>query len=144
MKKTGWVLIAGLLTMLSGCGESNSRYFSKAEHERNVANQVAMTPQTLAVLRTHGVEADTMLRLEFFFYTDTKAKAARLTSALKDLGYDAGHDNAAIAHGTFVVTGWTTEIQMDTPVVLNWARDMCELGYEHDAEFDGWGTTPEQ
>lgn len=31
---------------------------------------------------------------------------------------------------------------MDTRLVVEWTKEMCRLGYSHDAEFDGWGTNP--
>jgi hypothetical protein len=27
--------------------------------------------------------------------------------------------------------------------VVSWTETMCRIGFEHDAEFDGWGTVPE-
>ena len=130
--------------MLFGCGQSGERYHSAADHEQNLTAQVNMTPQTIEQLRRIGVGAGAELRLEFFFYTDTEEKAASLATALNALGYDAASDYAAIADGTFVVTGWTTKLKMDTAIVVKWTGEMCSLGYSHDAEFDGWGTNPNQ
>jgi hypothetical protein len=28
--------------------------------------------------------------------------------------------------------------------VLDWTSRMCDVGREHDCEFDGWGTNPKQ
>ena len=44
----------------------------------------------------------------------------------------------------YIVTGWTVPIKMDKESAVNWTAAMCNLGLEHDAEFDGWGTNPEQ
>jgi regulator of RNase E activity RraB len=33
---------------------------------------------------------------------------------------------------------------MDDGTVQSWAKEMCELGYKFDCDFDGWGTTPNQ
>ena len=44
----------------------------------------------------------------------------------------------------FVITGWTSPIKMDENTVLNWTKDMCEVGYKYDCDFDGWGTNPDQ
>jgi hypothetical protein len=33
---------------------------------------------------------------------------------------------------------------MSNAVVSAWTREMCEIGFAHDCEFDGWGTTPDQ
>ena len=42
------------------------------------------------------------------------------------------------------ITGWTTPLEMSANLVLDWVDQMCNLGFEHDCEFDGWGTNPEQ
>jgi regulator of RNase E activity RraB len=144
MKIRRQALTMGLLSILFGCGDGSGRYHSQAEYESNLEAQAALTPQTMEQLHGIGVASDAELRLEFFFYTDTEEKAAKLAGALKDKGYDARSELAAAADGSFVVTGWTTKITMDTPVVVEWTKEMCGLGYSHDAEFDGWGTTPEQ
>jgi hypothetical protein len=33
---------------------------------------------------------------------------------------------------------------MDLASVLNWTETMCRVGFEHDCEFDGWGTLLDQ
>ena len=134
----------GFLSMLFGCGDGDDRFHSEADYQRNLAHQTEMTPQTVDQLRSHGVGPDSMLRLEFFFYTDTDAKASKLASVLQGLGYDVEHVEAADGNGSFLVNGWTTRLRMDTPGVVSWTREMCNIGYSHDAEFDGWGTNPEQ
>ena len=95
-------------------------------------------------LRQHGVTPESELRLEYFFYTDTDAKAEALERSLLARGYSSERRQSAHGDGNFVVTGWTTKMKMVDPVVVDWARKMCNLGYEHDAEFDGWGTNPDQ
>lgn len=44
----------------------------------------------------------------------------------------------------FLYTGWTPRLTMSADVVQAWVRQMCDLGFKHDCQFDGWGTTPEQ
>jgi hypothetical protein len=82
--------------------------------------------------------------LEVFFYTDTEAKAQDLAKALKALGYEIEFRAPAGDSRQFVVTGWTTPIRMTDSSVVAWTERMCRLGYEHDCEFDGWGTNPKQ
>ena len=43
-----------------------------------------------------------------------------------------------------IVTGWSTPLSMATAAVVEWTENMCNVGYKHDCEFDGWGTNPEQ
>jgi regulator of RNase E activity RraB len=103
-----------------------------------------MTPATVSELRQHGVTDQRQLKLEYFFYTNTREKAAALAQKLGELGYTSSHDRAAGNKKQFVVTGWTSPMQMDERIVLAWTGRMCELGQEHDCEFDGWGTNPTQ
>ena len=35
-------------------------------------------------------------------------------------------------------------MKMDDQAVQLWTKEMSELGYKFDCEFDGWGTTPDQ
>ncbi len=113
-------------------------------HKQNLASQTQMTPQTMSQLREHGVTDSSELRLEFFFYTDEQSKADDLLTAVKSLEYSAEAGLSAGDDGLYLVTGWTTKIKMSTEEVLNWTKSMCKLGYEHDCEFDGWGTNPKQ
>ena len=103
-----------------------------------------MTPQTLQQLRKHGVTDDSRLALEFFFYTDTETKAAALAKALSTKGYSVKHRPSASDDKTRVITGWTTKMHMDEQTVVIWTRRMCKLGFDHDCDFDGWGTNPNQ
>ena len=98
---------------------------------------------TVAQLRKLGVTDSKSLKLEFFFYTDTEPKAQALETALKQLQYDAASQPSAGNSRQFVVTGWSTPIKMSESEVVSWTDKMCRTGFEHDAEFDGWGTSPE-
>lgn len=157
---TGWQLMRGVslsmtritltlmlawLTALLGCGsDSSERFLSTSDHEANVTKQMEMTPVTMKHLRQHGVSPESQLKLEYFFYTDSSAKAAALERSLLDLGYSSEHGLSASDDGSFVVTGWTTKMAMVDRTVVDWTRRMCDLGYDCDAEFDGWGTNPSQ
>lgn len=124
---------------------SNSAQFvSEKQFEENLQNQLRMAPQTLQQLKEYKVTEDTQLKLEFFFYTNANDKASQLTEALKALGYDVDFGEAARDKKLLIVTGWTVKIKMDELTVLKWTEDMTRLGYKYDAEFDGWGTNPQQ
>ena len=134
----------GFLTGLFGGHAEAGPYHGPVQFQQNLALQVRMTPQTLEQLRKHGVSDDSMLRLEYFFYTDDKDKAAALHRALAKLGYEGKFERSASTDSAFVITGWTTPVRMDEESAVSWTIQMCKLGYEYDAEFDGWGTNPKQ
>ena len=111
---------------------------------KNLANQTEMSPQTVAELYRIGVSPGAMLRLEYFFYADAKANGEALMAALLAKGYSSECCPAADGSGLFCITGWTTPIAVHEDPVVEWTAEMCQLGFTHDAEFDGWGTTPGQ
>jgi hypothetical protein len=67
-----------------------------------------------------------------------------LASDLSDRNYEVEHRPSASDAKLQVITGWTEKIEMSDANVAAWTRGMCELGFKHDCEFDGWGTNPGQ
>jgi hypothetical protein len=133
----------GFFKSIFGTREAG-QYRTGEQQIANRAKQLEMTPQTLDVLRQHGVDDDTLLRLEFFFYTNTREKAAELSDSLTSLGYSSNFGTSASNAKEFLVNGWSTPIKMDKSSALEWSALMCELAASHDSEFDGWGTDPTQ
>ena len=120
------------------------RFIEEANHRRNLEQQREMTPQIVSQLRLYDVTADSRLRLEYFFYTDTAEKAAALARRLSLLGYSAETGRSGYDEKIRVITGWTNPLEMSAIEVLDWVERMCHLGFEFDCEFDGWGTNPDQ
>lgn len=123
---------------------NDGKFVSEASFNGNSQKQIQMTPQVLEQLRTMDVTEDKELKLEYFFYTNTQNKAIELSAALEDFHYNFQHGPAAGQKNLFVITGWTTKMKMENSIVVNWTKEMCDLGYKFDCEFDGWGTTPDQ
>jgi hypothetical protein len=136
----------GLFSSLFGCssGGGDGRFQTDDAYAQSRAKQLAMSPKTVAQLRKHGVTDQTQLKLEYFFYTNTKEKAAALAQKLADMGYAGGYDHSASRTKQFVVTGWTPPMKRNDQTVLDWTGRMCDAGHEHDCDFDGWGTNPKQ
>lgn len=122
----------------------SGRFISEKKHKKNLSSQMKMSPQTLDQLRDHNVTEDTLLKLEFFFYTNTIEHAQSLAEELDSLGYSAEFGDSASNEKIKIVTGWTIPLKMSSQSVLEWTEKMCVLGFNHDCEFDGWGTNPEQ
>ena len=149
MRNIVGVLIVGWFSALFGCSRNDSgspgRFVSEVAFRQNLAKQTNMSPQTLAQLRGYGVTEDAKLKLEFFFYTDTKEKASTLTKELRErLEYKVESRPSASDASLLTVTGWTTRLKLSEPAVVAWTEKMSRLGYENDCDFDGWGTNPEQ
>jgi hypothetical protein len=136
----------GFFSTLFGCnaGGSDNRFQSEAAYAENRTLQLTMTPKTVAQLRKYGVTDTSQLKLEYFFYTNTKEKAAALAQKLTDMGYSGTYNHSASDKKQFIIRGWTSPMKMDDKTVLDWTARMCDAGHEHDCEFDGWGTNPEQ
>jgi len=120
------------------------RFVTELQYRENLEKQCGMAPEALAQLRQCGVSEDKDLRLVFFFYTNSGATMKALADALQLIGYEVEYGESAADDGTFIVTGWTSAIRMTEDVIISWTEKMCRIGFEHDAEFDGWGTNPNQ
>jgi regulator of RNase E activity RraB len=130
--------------MYDNSAGGKKRFVPKDAYVENLKKQTSMSPETLKELRQIGVTKQTQLRLEYFFYTNDKQKASKLSEELLQMGYSGVHRPSASDAKTFVITGWTTKMTMDESTVVSWTKQMCELGFKHDCDFDGWGTSPEQ
>jgi hypothetical protein len=148
MRPLAVVLLMGFFGSLFGCskgdGDKPQRYVTESAFREKLAKQKLMSPQTVAQLRKHGVTDQANLKLEFFFYTDKDAKGQALAKALRDLEYKVECGAAAGESRLLLVTGWTIPLKMSEDSIVTWTEKMCRLGYEHDCEFDGWGTNPSQ
>jgi hypothetical protein len=138
----------GILSFLFGSSGANGQvpqFVSEAEFESNYERQTKMAPETVGQLRQYGVTPESELRLEYFFYTTSQDKAQALAAVLEAKGYSVEFVGPSASDASQqVITGWTTPMLMETEGVVNWTGDMTRLGYEHDCEFDGWGTNPSQ
>lgn len=135
----------GFFASIFGCSKNgHRRYFSETAFRENLSKQTAMSPQTIAVLRKHGVSSSAALKLDFFFYTDAEPKAEQLAGSLRALKYEVESKPSPSDARLIQISGRTTPIRMSEKDVVAWTREMCELGYKHDCKFDGWGTDTSQ
>ena len=123
---------------------SNKQFVTENSLKRNSENQLAMTPKTLMQLREIDVDENMELKLEYFFYTNNLEKAQKLAAELEALHYSVDFGKSGSDKNLFVITGWSTRMQMSNEAVGLWTSQMCQLGYKYDCEFDGWGTSPDQ
>ncbi len=124
--------------------EMAERYISEEQHKENLASQLATSPETMEQLRGFGIAEDRSVKLEYFFYTNAEEKAEALASELSGMGYVADFERSDNPKKIRIVAGASEPVQMSKERVLEWTESMCNLGYKHDCEFDGWGLNPEQ
>jgi regulator of RNase E activity RraB len=138
------IIIMGLFDFLKPKPNNNNQFVTEQAFKSNLTKQMQMTPQTMEQLRKINVSADMELKLEYFFYTNTADKAKLFADEIGKLNYEVKFGQSAGDKKSFVITGWTTKMKMQDNVVANWTKEMCELGYKFDCDFDGWGTSPDQ
>jgi hypothetical protein len=120
------------------------RHVTEQSLRTNTAYQVRMSILTLGLLLKAGIEPGRLLKVEFFYFTDAREKAEAFVRSLTKIDYDAKARASTKHPGRWLVEGWTTPIPMDEETVVQWTQEMCEAGFMHDCEFDGWGTDPKQ
>lgn len=109
---------------------------------RNI--QAQMVPRTVEQLQKFNISSEKKSQLEYFFYSNSAEKAARLAAEMKKLNYIVYDETPAANKELFSTNGLTTKMQMSDEVLIQWAKEMCEIGYTFDCEFDGWGTLIDQ
>lgn len=122
----------------------NGQFVTEKGFNKNRDKHMEMVPDIFEQLRKLNVTEDKELNLEYFFYTNTAEKAEQFANEIQKLNYTVEHGVSASDKSLFIITGRTTKIKMTDEIVIQWTKQMCELGYKHDCEFDGWGTEPEQ
>jgi hypothetical protein len=123
---------------------SSTRHVTEQSLRTNTEYQVSMSILTLGLLHKSGVAEGTLLKLEFFYFTNAQDKADAFVKSLKKIDYDAKCHRSTKDPNRWLVDGWTTPIPMDEATVVQWTQEMCEAGFLHDCEFDGWGTNAAQ
>lgn len=123
---------------------NGGQFVTESQFKSNSKKQVELAPQTLKQLRNLGVTDYKELKLEFFFYSNSIDKVEKLSDELSKLNYEVQFGQSQGDKTLFISTGWTVKMKMDDDTVMTWTKDMCEIGYKYDCDFDGWGTTPDQ
>ena len=100
--------------------------------------------QTPFALQEAGMRPKALLRLEYFFYAAAVSSGEALARDLLAKGYSAECLPAADGSPLYCITGWTVPFAIDEATATAWTEVMCRLAYDHDCEFDGWGTDPHQ
>jgi len=123
---------------------NGGQFVTESAFKSNLKKQVELAPQTLKQLREIGVTDDKQLKLEFFFYANTLDKVQNLSYELLKLNYEVHAGQSQGDTKLFIANGWTTRMKMDNETVERWTKEMVEVGYKFDCDFDGWGTSPDQ
>lgn len=113
-----------------------------AKFEERVNDHVGSLDIYRKLHELHGGDSEFM-KLDFWFYTNEQEKAELLAGALRGLQYEVevstgGHEDRQIC-----ISGCTPFMHDVDDAMEKWVKQMNELGFVHDCEFDGWGSPVE-
>lgn len=114
-----------------------SGFVSQEEHERNFEIQKQGANQVLELFDQHGGSTEKPHPIEFFFYSDSIAKAHQLAAHLRKLNYELQVDTSTGSPNQYLINGWTPPMNAET--IGSWSELMCKTGARYDCKFDGWG-----
>ncbi len=120
------------------------QFNTKAKTERNKNRQRHGACHVIELLGFLTDLNNKELPVEFFFYTNTDAKASSLADALMKMRYTVyGFGLCGYDKSRYSIAGCTPKMKMTDDTMTQWAEQMCELALEYDCDFDGWGTSPD-
>ena len=124
--------------------KSNKRFVSEKQLQENIRHQQAMNEETLFEFNEYGIDENATRILEFFFFSNDVLKLEQLKAALlnmkcKELQLE--QDPESKKH--WVLFGETNPMKMELSTINNWTKNLCEIGFEYDCDFDGWGAKME-
>jgi Regulator of ribonuclease activity B len=114
------------------------RFVSTLELEQNKLYQNDMTLKMLSELEKQGITNKNVLKLEFYFRTNSIAKAESLSDELKKINYTTHFNRNSENNISILITGWTDEIPINEKTVQQWTIKMCDIGFQADCDFEGW------
>lgn len=126
----------GILHLLKR--QRKKQFVSEINFSTNRGRQSHLAIEKLVNLREANVEEEDMLKIDYYFCTDTVEKAQELIKALQHLDHSIENKISDSKKGVLIVKGTSTPVKMMHEVLRKWAFDMCDLGYKYDCNFDGW------
>jgi len=117
-------------------------YVSIEDFENRTRDQRYFAKDYIKMLQDLDTDLELPRIVEFFFYTNSKAKAKGLKKDLKEMGFDV-YGMSKSSKKTFSVVGSSTPILMHEECFQGWVQTMNEIGFANDCLFDGWGMISE-
>lgn len=113
-----------------------AKFVSEKDFKENISSQDHKTSHVMNLMWEFNLTNDRKSKIEFFFYGDTKEKAEQLATELEKLNYEV----FIYKQGKrFSISGLTLKMNIEDEMINYWSKHMCQIGYEFDCEFDGWG-----
>lgn len=112
--------------------------------EESMATQRAIVQEAVADLLRRGMPEDQKLSLQFSFLARDIVVAEKIRDLLNVRGYCVQCSEYALDQKLSAIYGLSPKIRMREPNVQEWTDEMCRIAFEHESEFFGWGTNPNQ
>ena len=110
---------------------------SDLSNEAILEKQLLMTPVTWKTLQSHGVTDTTPLLLDLFWFAATEECARTLASNL--VGRVSLPPTVGLVQDRWAIEAQYGPQSFTLDSLRNLVKQMCELGFSHQCEFDGWG-----
>lgn len=123
--------------------KKQKRLVSENDFTASQIRHLRLATESLVSLRDAAVEEEDELKIDYFFYSDTLEKAEKLEQEIQKIGYIVNYGPAKHNKNLFVISGRTKKIKMMHESLSKWVTEMCELGFDHDCNFDNWKVVPE-
>ena len=115
--------------------------FTEDSYRSKLAKQLAMNEMTLARLRELGLTDETEVQLDFLYYASNESDAEGLRAFLIDeTDYEVEVHPQTDGSGQWVVSGHTQKTTISKEILDEWVNWLVAAGFDHECEFDGWGT----
>lgn len=108
-----------------------------SSNETVLEKQLMMTSVTWKTLQSHGVTDATPLLLDLFWFGSTEEGARAFASSL--VGQATTSPTVGLAQDRWAVEAQYGPQSFSLDSLRNLVKQMCELGFAHQCEFDGWG-----
>ncbi|MBA3647677.1 MAG: ribonuclease E inhibitor RraB [Chitinophagales bacterium] len=114
------------------------RFISEDEYREKRVLQRFFNSKVLNQFREQGGGRGKVLPVEFFFYTDDEDKAINLAIEISKLHYEISGIDRDRSDNKWQVKGRAPIMKMENKTLTKWSKQMVDLGYENDCDFDGW------
>lgn len=111
-------------------------FFNQESYENNI--ELEVNEDVLERIYKDGVKSTDMLPIEFYFLTDTEAKATDFKNYLKTKFPEYEGVEIQDYDGDFEISGTTSPKEMSLQSINDWNKVMWDFGYEFDCKLDGW------
>lgn len=85
-----------------------------------------------------NIQPSDKLPIEFFFLTDSEAKAILFKNYIKENFHLYVDVKVSDYEDDFEISGITDPREMNLTAINKWNQEMWDLGYQFDCKLDGW------